>query len=178
MYSSGHFINEGRLLHYALSITKIHVDCFPCFPCKMGTGILAGSRRDLGKRNSRQPKSPLDPAANLAKILAAKQKSRRPKSCQDPAANITKILAEKKNPGGQNLDAILPRILPRLSPRSNNPGGQNLAGMLLRISPRLSPGSKFTVAKFAVRSCRESCKDWRRETKFLVRFTAGISAKF
>ena len=82
------------------------------YPCKIRTGILAGSRRDpgeilavgiflpggnlAGKRNSQRPKSRRDPAANLAKILAGKQKSRRPKSRRDPAANLTKILARKQ----------------------------------------------------------------------------------
>ena len=94
-------------------------------PCKIRTGILVGScrnllpgsRRDFGrqdfssrresrqdpgkiltrKQKSRQPKSRQDPAANLAKIVAGKQKSWRPKSRQDPAVNLAKILAEKQN---------------------------------------------------------------------------------
>ena len=98
--------------------------CFRCrcsIPCKIRTGILAGSCRDLGGNptriparfwrrdfssrrqspespagNSQRPKSPQDHASNLAKILAGKQKSQRPKSCRDPAVNLAKILAGKQ----------------------------------------------------------------------------------
>ena len=93
---------------------------FAMYPCKIRTGILAGSRWDPGEilaagiflpsRNLAGiparfspgseiflwSKSRWDPAANLAKILAEKQKSRRPKSRLDPAANLAKILAGKQ----------------------------------------------------------------------------------
>ena len=90
---------------------------------------------------------------------------------------------------GENRGRIVPRFWPPgisfpvenlagIPTGKKNLGGQNLAGMLPRISPRFSPRSKFTVAKTSARSCRESRQDWQREAKFLVRFTAGISAKF
>ena len=102
-------------------------------PCKIRTGILARSRRDLGGNlvgipTRFSPGNVIPGGQNLAGILPRISPRFPPGS---------------KNPGGQNLGAMLPRISPRLSPGSNNPGGQNLAGMLPRISPR----SKFTVAK-------------------------------
>ena len=126
------------------------------FPCKITTGILPGSRRDLGG----------NPVGIPARFW--------PPGFFFPAG----ISPGNEIPGGQNLAGILPRISPRFSPGSKNHGGQNLAGMLPRISPRFSPRSKFTVAKISVQSCRESRQDWRREAKFLVRFTVRIPTKF
>ena len=161
------------------------------FPCKIRTGILAGSHRDLGRNpvgipaRFWPPGNEIPSGQNLPRILPRISPRFSP-GCKNPSgqnlAGIPPRISPRfsprsKNPGGQNLGAILPRISPRFSPGSNNPGGQNLAGMLPRISTRFSP-RKSTVAKISARSCREFRQDWRREVKFLVRFTAGISAKF
>ena len=138
------------------------------FPCKIRTGILAGSRRDLGGNlvgiparfwppgfffpAGISPGNVIPGGQNLAGILPRISPRFSPGSKNPGGQNLAGILPRifspgSKNPGGQNLAGILPRILPRFSPGSNNPGGQNLAGMLPRISPRFSPRSKFTVAK-------------------------------
>ena len=105
-----------------------HPIIFCAYPCKIRTGILAGSRCDLGGGSRRDPVEILAdgiflPGGNLAEIPAR----------FSPGSEI---------PGGQNLAGILPRNSPKFSPRSNNPGSQNLGAILLWISPRLSPGSK------------------------------------
>ena len=145
----------------------------------LAAGIFLPDGNLAGKRNSWRPKSRRDPAANLAKILAGKQKSRRPKSrrdsCREPHQDSRR---EAIIPAAKILARFLPRTSPRFLLGSNNPSGQNLAGMLPRVSPRFSPRSKFKVAKTSARFCRESRQDWRWEAKFLVRFTAGIPAKF
>ena len=93
------------------------------FPCKIRTGILAGSRQNLPP-GSRQDFG--------RRGFSSQWESRR-----DPS----KILAGSEIPGSQNLARIVRRISPRFSPGSKNPGGQNLAGNLPRSSPRFSPGS-------------------------------------
>ena len=128
-------------------------------PCKISTGILAGSRRDRDpseilasgiflpggnlarKRNSRRPKSRRDPAANLAKILAGKQKSRHPKSRRDPAANLTKILAGKQN---------------SRRPKSRQDPAANLSKILAGKQKSRRPKSRCD-------SCCEPHQDYRRE---------------
>ena len=122
------------------------------------------------------------PGGNLAEIPARFSPGSEIPRGQNLAGilprNSPRFSPRSKIPGGQNLGTILPRFSPWFSPGSNNRGGQNLTGILPRISPRFSSRSKFTVAKISVRSCRESRQYWRREGKFLVRFPAGISAKF
>ena len=153
------------------------------FPCKIRTRSRRESRRDPGEILAA---GIFLPSGNLAGIPARIPARFSPGNEITGGQNLAGILPRisprfspgSKNRGGQNLGAILPRISPRFSPVSNNPGGQNLAGMLPRISPRFSPKSKFMVAKLSAWSCRESRQDWRREAKFLVRSTAGISAKF
>ena len=67
-----------------------------------------------------------------------------------------------KNPGGQNLAGILPRIPPRFSPRRKIPGGQNLGAILPRILPRFSPGSNNPGGQNLAKCYRESRQDSRR----------------
>ena len=149
------------------------------YPCKIRTGILAGSRRDP----RRDPGEILAagiflPGMNLTGIPARFSPGSEIPGGQNLAGILPRILPifspRSKIPSGQNLGMILSRFSPWFSPGSNNPGGQNLAGILPRTSPRFSPRSKFMVAKISVRSCRESRQDWRREAKLLVRFPAGV----
>ena len=105
-------------------------------PCKIRTGILAGSRRDRGGNPIGIPARFWPPGfSSPAGISRSRQDSRR--ETKFPAA---KISPGSKNPGGQNLTGILPRISPRFSPRRKNPGGQ-----------------------ISARSCGESYQDSRRE---------------
>ena len=132
-------------------------------PCKIRTGILAGSRRDPGKilageRNSRRPKSRRDRALNLAKILAGKQKSQQPKSRRDPATNLAKILAGKqksrqpksRRDPATNLAKILAGKQKFRQPKSRRDPAVNLAKILAekqksrRPKSRRNPATKLT----------------------------------
>ena len=198
----GRNVEHIKRTNYFEYISRYDVETIIIRPCKIRTGILAGSRRHLGGNPvgiparfwppgfffpaGISPGNEIPGGQNLAGILPRISPRFSPGSKNPGGQNLAGILPRisprfsprRKNPGGQNLGAIRPRILPRFSSGSNNPGGQNLAGMLPRISPRYSPRSYITVAKISARSCRESRQVWRREAKFLVRFTAGISAKF
>ena len=81
-------------------------------PCKIRTGILVGSRWNLGEIPAGiparfLPRSEILGGQNLAGIVLQISPRFSPGS---------------KNPGGQNLTRILPRISPRFSLGSNNPG--------------------------------------------------------
>ena len=116
------------------------------YPCKIRTGILAGSRRDLGGNPAGMParfwppgffsqrESPLDPG----KILAGKRNSRRPKSRRDPAANLAKILAGKqksrrpksRRDPAANLAKILAEKKKSRRPKSRRDPAANLTKIL------------------------------------------------
>ena len=133
-------------------------------PCKIKTGILAGSRRDLAAISAGNPSgswrdighrdfsSWLESHRDPGKILARKRNSQRPKSCWDPTANLAKILAEEQIHSGKDLGAILPGILPRLATGSEilceiHCGNlHNILAMLPQISFESSP--MFTCLKY------------------------------
>ena len=101
-------------------------------PCKIRTGILVGSRCDLG--------------GNPGEILAAGIFASRWESWRDSRQDPSKILAAGifasrwescRDPG-------------EIPARKKNPGGQNLAGIPAEIAPgsRQDPGSYFTRDNF------------------------------
>ena len=113
------------------------------YPCKIRTGILAGSRRDLGGNPAGMParfwppgffsqrESPLDPG----KILAGKRNSQRPKSRRDPAVNLAKILARK-------LAKILAGKQKSRWPKSRWDPASNLASILAEKQKSRRPKSQ------------------------------------
>ena len=108
-------------------------------PCKIRSGISAGSRPDPGKIVSTNN---LNPAANLAENLAGKQKSLQPKSHQD--------LGEKQNPGSQNLGAILPGIS-RLEAKFLSRFTVGISANLFDMLQRISFGAVFFQVKVKAR---------------------------
>lgn len=115
---------ENDLQYPALSIQNLPIKNkafeFSFYPCKMRTGILAGSCHNLG--------------GNPKKIPG-----------RNPGGIPARFSPGSKIPSSQNLSGSLPGISPRFLPESKNPGSQDLGVILLGISPKFSPGSKISA---------------------------------
>jgi len=135
------------------------------YPCKNGTGILAGSCQNHGKIPAGIPPR-FWPPGFLPGFLAGGEIPGGQNLCRIPVGIFPGFLAGDGIPGGQNLGGIPAGTLPGFLVGDGIPGGQNLGG--------IPAGSGIPAAKISAGSRRESCRDSWQVTGYLGGSVAGI----